>query len=386
MMQVLFYSVAFISLVFGSVYIFVVLKVSAGWKKIPVFEPVKQLPSTSVSVIIAARNEEKNILRCLDSLVKQDYPTDLFEIIVVDDHSLDSTALLVQVAGAKSSNVKIKLFKAADLGSSPGGKKNALKVGIANSSGKLIVATDADCIMGNKWLSAISGFYEEHQPKMIIGPVAAYDETPGFGSLQSMELMALMAFSGVFCQKNKPIMSNGANLAYERSAFTEVAGFDGIDHIASGDDVLLMDKFVQQFPGQVKFLRSQAAIVRTKVQLTFGSFLHQRIRWASKGMSNISAISAIVAVLVGGINIVLFFNLLLSFFYGKFAVVFLAILVLKFIADHVLLSTVSVFFNKQIHTVNILVSQFFYSFSVVLILLLGIRKKYVWKDRIVYGK
>lgn len=383
MIQVLFYFVALISLIAGSAYIYIVLKVSTGWKKIPVFEPGKRVPSTSVSVIIAARNEEKNILSCLDSLVKQDYPRDLFEIIVVDDNSSDSTALLVQVAATKNSNVKIKLFKVADLGSTLWGKKNALKIGIENSTGKLIVATDADCIMGNKWLSAIAGFYEEYQPKMIIGPVAAYGETTAFGSLQSMELMALMAFSGVFCQKNKPIMSNGANLAYERSAFTEAGGFDGVDHIASGDDVLLMDKFVQKFPGKVKFLRSQAAIVSTKMQRTFGSFLQQRIRWASKGMSNISAVSAIVAVLVGGINIVLFFNLLLSFFYGKFAGIFLALLVLKFIADHVLLSSVSFFFNKQIRTVNILVSQLFYSFSVVLIVLLGIRKKYVWKDRIV---
>ncbi|MBI2271592.1 MAG: glycosyltransferase [Bacteroidetes bacterium] len=358
MIQLLFYSVAFITLVTGAAYAYIVLKVATGWKKIPVFEPGKYLPSTSVSVIIAARNEEKNILSCLDSLIKQDYPKHLFEIIVVDDDSSDSTALLVQVAGAKNSSVKIKLFKAAGIGSSGGGKKNALKIGIANSTGKLIVTTDADCVMNNQWLSAIVGFYEQHQPKMIMGPVATYGETSGFGSLQSMELMALMAFSGVFCRQNTPIMSNGANLAYERSAFTEAGGFDGIDHIASGDDVLLMDKFVQKFPGQVKFLRSQAAIVSTKVQRTFGGFLYQRMRWASKGMSNISTVSASVAILISGINIVLFFNLVLSFFYGKFAGTFLALLSLKFIADHILLSVVSVFFNKQVRTINILVSQF----------------------------
>ena len=93
--------------------------------------------------------------------------------------------------------------------------------------------------------------------------------------------------------------------------------------------------------------------------------------------------SVLIATVVGSINLAVLFNLVLSFFYGKFAGIFLMLLALKFIADYALLRTVSVFFNKQIRVANILVSQLFYSINIVLILLLGLRKQYKWKDRIV---
>src|ERR1035441_6062701 len=61
-------------------------KIGQGWKsKNPVF----------ISIIIAARNEEENIGHCIKSIIEQTYPSQMFEVIVVDDHSTDSTAAIV---------------------------------------------------------------------------------------------------------------------------------------------------------------------------------------------------------------------------------------------------------------------------------------------------
>src|SRR5580658_2251141 len=65
-----------------------------AWKAIPVFVPGAAV-TTRISVLIPARNEEKNIVDCLRSLAQQNYPKDRFEVIVLDDHSTDDTAAAV---------------------------------------------------------------------------------------------------------------------------------------------------------------------------------------------------------------------------------------------------------------------------------------------------
>ena len=66
-----------------------------GWLQLKTYnipEPKITNNNTFISVIIAARNEEENIGNCIASIIKQTYPAHLFEVIVVDDHSNDSTA------------------------------------------------------------------------------------------------------------------------------------------------------------------------------------------------------------------------------------------------------------------------------------------------------
>src|SRR3569833_29524 len=81
-----------------------------AWSSIPAWQSPDPSPSfhTSISVLIPARNEEKNIRICLDALARQSYPPDLFEVIVIDDHSSDSTAAIVKefaaAAGCKVSS------------------------------------------------------------------------------------------------------------------------------------------------------------------------------------------------------------------------------------------------------------------------------------------
>ncbi|MBK8952492.1 MAG: glycosyltransferase [Chitinophagaceae bacterium] len=246
-----------------------------AWKMIALYKTNSTNPTTTISVIIPARNEEANIGALLQSLQQQNYPQHLFEVIVVNDHSTDNTAEIVR----QFSPVKLLQLKEEDINSY---KKKAVETGIAAATGTLIVCTDADCVVPPGWLSAIASFKEENGSVFIAAPVVINNNSSVVQVFQAMDFMVLQGITGAAVSNNQLSMCNGANLAYEREAFYKVKGFEGIDAIASGDDMLLMHKMAKQYPGKVHYLKSTEAIVSTAAVPTWKAFFNQRIRWASK--------------------------------------------------------------------------------------------------------
>ncbi len=256
-------------------YSILIMNCWSAWKRIPLFIPAIQNPKTKVSVIIPARNEEDNIAPLLGALQTQTYPKELFEVIVVDDHSTDATASITQ----QFSSVRLIQLQQDAVNSY---KKKAIETGIAAASGDLIVATDADCIPPPGWLETLVLFKEETKSVFIAAPVVINCNSSVLQLFQAMDFMVLQVITGAVVQGRKLSMCNGANIAYERKAFAHVKGFAGIDSIASGDDMLLMYKIEKQFPGRVHYLKSKEAIVTTQPAKTWKAFFSQRIRWASK--------------------------------------------------------------------------------------------------------
>ena len=255
----------------------------AAWRSIPETHSSTNNNSyqTLISVIIPARNEAVNIKYCLQTIIKQNYPGHLFEILVIDDHSTDDTASIVRSFSAK--NIKlISLIEYVGNDQVNSYKKKAIETGIQQSSGKLIVTTDADCHLPPDWLGTIASFYEKFNPAFIAAPVAIDCGLRFIEIFQELDFMTLQGITGASVHKNIHSMCNGANLAYEKTAFNEVGGFKGIDSIASGDDMLLMHKIYERYPQRVMFLKSRDAIVQTAAQKTCKDFFNQRIRWASK--------------------------------------------------------------------------------------------------------
>jgi len=254
-----------------------------AWVALPEFRVSPEFqPRTKISVIIPARNEEENIAPCLDSVLRQDYPTDLFEVIVVDDHSTDKTALKVREAGGG----RVRLLALQDhleAGSRLNAyKKKAIETAVGLSTGQLIVTTDADCLVQRNWLRLFACCFESAGPVFIAAPVAYTGETSFLGRFQSLDFMTLQGITGASVYKKFHTMCNGANLAYSRAVFDEVGGFRNIDAIASGDDMLLMHKMYRLYPERITFLKSPEAIVRTLPMPDWRSFFNQRVRWASK--------------------------------------------------------------------------------------------------------
>jgi len=264
-------------------YIGLLVYYRCGWKALRPFsrnEKADLNQGPFISVVVAARNEEKNIGHLLQSLLNQSYPPHLYEVIVIDDHSIDQTAQCVQSFAGP-----IRLIALADepkTNQLVAFKKKAIALGIQKSKGSLIVTTDADCIAPIHWLSTIAAYYQQHKPSFMVMPVRMRHSRRWLDIFQSLDFMSLQGITGASAQLQFHGMCNGANLAYTKAAFEEVDGFKGIDHIASGDDMMLLHKIAARYPNGIAYIQSADVLIETGTEKTLYAFIQQRIRWASK--------------------------------------------------------------------------------------------------------
>lgn len=366
-------------------YIYLIRKYLYHWHQLPHWEvPENFKPSTGVTIIIPARNEAVNIKACLDSVAQQNYPTHLYEIILVDDHSEDATAVIA--AGLSIANLKI--IRLADFITNPeeqSFKKTGIATAISQSSFPLIVTTDADCIVRPDWLNLLVSFYENHHYKFIAAPVNFYNENSILEKFQSLDFQGMMGITGAGIQGDFMRMCNGANLAYERAVYEAVDGFSGIDQLASGDDMLLMQKVIRKFPGSAGYLKNPAACTFTKAQPDLASFVQQRLRWASKSaVYPEHQVTFMLAMTFFFCWSIIFSFLLIPFFGIKMAAVFLVQLLIKSVMDYRLLSMMTRFFHRKDLMTSFWVSQICHILYVAGIgLLANVKKEYRWKGRAV---
>lgn len=364
----------FVCLFLFILYAFTLLNYWLEWKSIPVFEPGTEKTTVKFSVIIPARNEEKNIGLLLGDLLQQTWPRHLFEIIVVDDHSEDQTAAEVK----KIPGIKLVQLTGLDINSY---KKKAIETGIMVAENEWIVTTDADCRVPARWLETIACFIKQKQPVLIAAPVTLNGPATVLGQFQVTDFMVLQGITGAAIHKNMHSMGNGANLAYEKKAFTEAGGFTGIDHIASGDDMLLMYKIEKKFPGRTTYLKSSAAIVSTTTASAWKDFFSQRIRWASKAKKYQDKKLFPILLMVYLFNL-LFPGLLIAGFIDWHYWLYMAgFLAGKIAAELPLFVSVSRFFNRA-HTIKwFLLLQPVHILYTIISGLFGQLGRYEWKGR-----
>ena len=352
-----------------------------SWRAIPDYILSSQPMQTNISVIIPARNEEKNIRKLLTALENQTYPKEFFEVIIVDDHSTDATAAIVQ----QFSSAKLLQLKDDGINSY---KKKAIETGIAAANNELIVTTDADCIPGNEWLQTIASFKEEKKSVFVAAPVSIKAElSPGeernklLSFFQTLDFLVLQGITGASVYKNSFSMCNGANLAYERKAFYEVNGFTGIDDIASGDDMLLMHKIWKKHPDKVHYLKSKDAIVSTAPMKTWKAFFNQRIRWASKARKYDDKRITDVLILVYLFNLSFLFLLIAGCWLPVYWLLFIGLWVAKTIIEFPFVYSVATFFDKQKMMIYFFFFQPLHIFYTIVSGAFGQFGKYEWKGR-----
>jgi poly-beta-1,6-N-acetyl-D-glucosamine synthase len=345
-----------------------------SWRSIPGFISTNKFLQTKISVIIPARNEEENIGFLLTALQEQTYPKELVEIIVINDYSEDGTVEIVN----QYKEVKLLQLKDDSINSY---KKKAIETGIAAATGDVIVTTDADCLPSENWLQTIAAFKEEKQSVFIAAPVVINCNSSIVQIFQALDFMVLQGITGAAVSKKKLTMCNGANLAYERKAFYEVNGFTGVDHIASGDDMLLMHKIWKQYPDRVHYLKSKHAIVSTQPMTTWKAFFNQRIRWASKAKQYDDKRILPVLILVYFFNLSFLVLLVAGFEDHRYWLSALILWLLKTVVEFPLFRSLSIFFNKQWALKWFFFFQPLHIFYTVISGLFGQFGKYEWKGR-----
>ncbi len=253
---------------------------------IGLFFPNKNQTSKNyrVSVIVAARNEEKNIGNLLSKLVNQIYPAELFEIIIVNDGSVDRTDEIVNRFAKEFDNVK-HLHAIPNIETGLIAKKNALNQGIQQSTGEIILSTDADCHVKSTWIETMVSYFTDD-----VGMIVGFSQLGNvqnryslFEQLQAVDFLSLMAAAQGSLNFGCPLAASGQNIAYRKAAYDAIGGFEKIKNRISGDDVLLLQLIRKYTKWKIKFASSPKAFNWTEPENTLKSFLNQRKRWASNG-------------------------------------------------------------------------------------------------------
>ena len=335
----------------------------------------KREGSGEISVLIAARNEGANIEKLLQSLYNQSFSKDKFEVIIVDDHSTDDTSEISDRFRVLHPDMNLKLLKATG-----SGKKQAISQALHAADNELVMVTDADCELPERWIESMVGYFVQNNLKMLLGPVLLSPANTLFEKLQVLEHLSLIASTAGSAAIGMPVMCNGANMMYDRKSALDVEKYRTDMKIASGDDMFLMEQFIKHYGSQsVKFLLDNEAIVKTATMPDLKAFFCQRKRWASKtkAYTNWKIIATALIVLLFNLSIVFFF--VAGFFMPVFWVFFVLYVIMKTLIDFPILRRITHFMKQQKLLLWMFPLEFIYPFYVVFTAFSGLFTNVKWK-------
>ncbi len=363
------------TLIIFLIYFLIMLFSFIGWKITAVYKP-GNMTSTGfdVSVVIPFRNDFKNLKRLLDDLHAQDYPANHYEVIAVNDHSED-----IPDDSSLDSVSNILRIKFIDLPGNLSGKKAALDYGIRHSTGQLILITDADCRVSEKWISTFAGFYSlNNQPCMIIGLAIHENAETLITRIQALEFLSLVATGAGAAGIGHPIYCNGANLLFDKNFYLESYDPTRKD-IVSGDDTFILHQLKKSKGCKITLLKSHEAVVTTKGSEKFSEFLNQRIRWASKSRHYKDRDILIAAFTVFLCNLALVFWAFTLIFKGY--ALYILLLAAKTGIDMCFLYPFLVFFNKHRFLYLMPFAELIYPLYIIITGIAGNFIRYRWKGR-----
>jgi cellulose synthase/poly-beta-1,6-N-acetylglucosamine synthase-like glycosyltransferase len=346
-----------------------------GFSRIKKYQKKDLKPQTSFTVIVPFRNEAENLPNILNSFSNLNYPTDLFEVILVDDNSLEKFQFLSRGFGTK---FQIKIVENIRVSNSP--KKDAITTAMQHVKTNWVITTDADCLVPANWLLTFDNYIQENQVSMLAGAVSYECENSFLDHFQQLDLTSLQGATIGSFGLSKAFMCNGANFAYTKSLFEKVNGFEGNNKIASGDDVFLLQKAVEQFLKEVHYLKAEEAIVITKPTENWKSLFYQRVRWAAKTSSYKSSFGKSLGLIIffGNLSFVIGFVFLL---FGIWSYsIFVLFAFFKFLIDFVLLYITNQFLTKT-RIKSLFLSSLFYPFFSSAVALYSLFGSYEWKGR-----
>lgn len=343
-----------------------------GFKKVAIYKPnFTKTPKTTFTIVVPFRNEAQNLPLLLASISQLNYPKHLFEVILVDDDSHEKFQYL-------KATFQIRIIDTIRLSNSP--KKDAIATAIPHVQTDWVVTTDADCLVPKNWLLTFDGFIRQEQVQMVAAPVNYPVSNSFLAHFQQLDLMSLQGATIGSFGIGKGFMCNGANFAYTKIFFESLNGFEGNTNIASGDDVFLLQKAVQQSPEKVGYLKSKTAVVCTQPTTSWKELFYQRVRWAAKTGSYQSVFGKCLGLLVFAANLsfIVAFAFLLSGIWSFLS--FELFLVLKFSVDFMLLLTTNRFLGNS-RMSSWLLGSLVYPFFSVAVALYSLFGTYKWKGR-----
>ncbi|MCH7400727.1 glycosyltransferase [Belliella kenyensis] len=336
-----------------------------------------QVIDSHVSLLIPFRNEMDNLRLLFDSIERLTIKP--MEVIWIDDHSDDGSMVMLADMIKEGKSTYQHILLSADVE----GKKAALEKGVKMATGDLIFTTDADCEVPSSWIKSMLIGFIDPKVMLVAGPVMNKPKAGYFDAFQQLDWSSIILVSYTAIQMKSPLMCSGANLAYRKSAFLEVLGYEGNRSLMSGDDEFLLKKIAKRFGSQsIVYQRSNSSLVVTHSHEDWDSMLAQRVRWASKWRGH-DFIHGLFSLLPFTFQLYWMATVILPFlygFYGLFSWVFLWIL--KVVLEGKMLGNVCSYYDIRLSWKYRLLTSLIHPFYVMIVGIKSIRGRYKWKGRV----
>ncbi len=340
----------------------------------------KELPF--VTVIIVGRNEAANIKPCIESILANEYPEHQYEVIYIDDNSDDNSIAVLK--SIKAANFKFfELKDLIDLKKPVNHKKAAIKQAVKIANGELILQTDADTVVSEKWIISHAVIHLKNKNlQFVTAPVLFFEGKNLLEQFQYYDLLTTMGITAAGINSKWFFMANGANMSYRKSMYQNL---DVDNDFSSGDDIFLVGAVAKKDKNSISFLKNMKSIVYTYPEKTIKDFLNQRIRWATKTKAYVGTGLSGMIVLVFLTNLLLLFDIFILFSTGWFSFLFVSVIITsKLIVDSYFIYSISKFFNKRVNCGYLILSLLIYPFYITIVGFISLFvKKYTWKGRMV---
>lgn len=327
----------------------------------------------TVSLIIAARNEEQNIGECLESIANLSYPKALLEVLIVDDRSTDRTQSIVDEFARQYSYMKLLVSDPEE--GHLRGKTNAVAKGIETSSGEILLFTDADCTVRSDWVEQTVKYYDEPNIGIVAGFTSLRSKS-WFESIQALDWFLLFSVAAGAIRLHFPVTAIGNNLSIRRKAYDAVGGYRQIPFSVT-EDYALFHAITSETTFKAKFPLDHMTLVESNPCRSWGELYRQKMRWFTGGR-NMDLNSMPIFVIAYALNLLL---VGITFWHGPQDILFP--LTLKITADLVLIIPSLSCFNKRKLIWYFLQYQIYYiSYVILFPLLLLFGTRVIWKDRL----
>ena len=325
----------------------------------------------SVSVVVAARNEESHIPFLIKDLISQEYPLDKLEVIIVNDRSTDDTAVILDDASNNYAFIKIITIDQVSKGMTP--KKGALTKGIEAAFGEIIVLTDADCRVGKLWVSSMAYSVMSKESISIGFSEINPQHESFFHRYQKIDFLSIIVANAGFSGWGLFWSGTGQNLAFFKKDFEKVGGFEKVKDRVSGDDMYLVQSISKLKPAILHI--DPNSFVKTSAMKSVNDFFNQRIRWSSNAKLTLENEPLFFGFLLTTIS----FNLLIigSLLIGN---AWIGLMAIKIVFDGLAIFLGSKLFNRTMDLPAYCLWSILQPIYIPLIGFLGIRGRFTWKS------
>lgn len=324
-----------------------------------------------MTIVVAARNESDRIEACLEALLAQDVPC---PIVVVDDHSEDDTARKVRAFGPRVTLLRLGVGE---------GKKAAITEAVRHIGTDWLLLTDADTIVPPGWARSMGSCMTD-TCGYVVGPVWM-EEHPGLlHAMIRLEWAGLMGIARGAIGVGQPTSACGSSVAFRKAAFEAVNGYQGVAHLASGDDELLMHRIADATDWSVAFCPDPSATVLAGAPATAADFLGQRIRWVSKAGHYERAWHVTMNVGIWLFFLLLLVGTLLAVALPSWQPWVAAAWGVKLVSEIALLGQSVVFYGRPVLLLAWIPSQLLHLVYVLAVSAMGVRGGFRWKSRAIH--